>query len=213
MRKRGRCLMRNFKPLLTSGLVIGVCLFSAMPAMARGTHNRVFKIAPNAASTPQITALRQTDKGLADQLVSLKQDIQTQRKADWAQNNSAGLNALLTATSDQSTMAKDYTTALTDSLNLEKDMIQLQIDIQATNATNISTDQNNVIADLNNQITDRNQLITDDTKILTDLGGSVITPTVTPAVTPPATNSATTSATTPVTTQTTTSALDPDSMN
>ena len=165
--------MRNLKPLLTSGLVIGVCLFSALPVMAKGTHNRVFKIAPNAASTPQIMAQSQTDKGFADQLISLRQSIQAQRKVDWAQKS---YTALLAANSDQSAMEKDNTTALTDRLNLEKDTIQLQIDIQATNATTVPMDQNNVIADLKSLIAARTQLVTDAQEILTDLGGSLTVP-------------------------------------
>jgi len=164
--------MRNLKPLLTSGLVIGICLFSALPAMANGTHNRVFSVGPNSALTSQITALRKTDKGLADQLISLKQSIQAQRKTDWAQKSYA---ALLAANNDQSNMVNDYTTALTDRLTLEKDALQLQTDIQLTNATNIPTDQNKVVADLTSQIAVRTQLVTDALKILTDLGGSIPT--------------------------------------
>ncbi|MDR3542896.1 MAG: hypothetical protein P4L69_18320 [Desulfosporosinus sp.] len=168
--------MRTLKPLLTSGLVIGVCLLSASPAMAKGTHNKVFTIAPNAASTPQITALRQTDKALADQLISLGQSIEARRKADWVQNDSASLNALLAANRDKTTMAKDYTAAYADGLKLENDTIQLQIDIQAKIAQRVPNDQGNVIEDLNNQIDARTQLITDAQTILKDLGGSLLIP-------------------------------------
>lgn len=172
--------MRNLKVILTSGLVIGSCLFSALPAMAATTGPVPPTPNPNAQYWTQIKALRQTDKGLGDQLHNIRQNIEAQRKADWTQKN---YTALLTAKNDQISMLNDYTTALTDRFNLQKDEIQLQIDSQAKNETNIATDLQNVIADLNNQIGARNQLITDAQKILVDLGGSVITPTPIPAPT------------------------------
>ena len=161
--------MRNFKILLTSGLVIGSCLLSAMPAMAATSTG------PNAVALSTITGLRQTDKGLGDQLVSLRQSNEAQRKADWTQKN---YTALLAAKNDQIKFETDYTTALNDRLTLEKDTIQLQIDRQAKIETNIAADLQNVIIDLNNQISIRRTLITDAQTIFTDLGG-----------TPPASNS------------------------
>ena len=158
--------MRNVKVLLTTGLVIGTCLFSALPAMADTTGPAPN---PNATALAQIKALRQTDKGLADQLISIRQSIQDQRKTDWSQKS---YTTLLNAKNDQISMISDYTTALTDRLTLRKDIIQLEIDRQAKNETNISTDLQNIITDLNNQISVRNQLITDAQKILVDLGGS-----------------------------------------
>jgi len=163
--------MRNLKTLLTSGLVIGVCLFSALPAMADTTVPPTAN--PNAAALTQIKALRLTDKGLANQLHNLRLSNQTQRKADRAQKN---YDALLKAKNDQISFENDYTAALTDRLNLQKDEIQLQIDRQAKNETNIAADLQNVINDLNSQISARTQLITDAQKISVDLGGSVITP-------------------------------------
>lgn len=161
--------MRNVKVLLTSGLVIGSCLFSALPAMADTTTAVTPTTNPNAAALTQIKQLRQQDKELGDQLIGLRQSIQAQRKVDWTQKN---YSALLTAKNDQISMLNDYTTAITDRLNLQKDTIQLQIDRQAKNETNITADLQNVITDLNNQISARNQLITDAQKILGDLGGS-----------------------------------------
>ena len=165
--------MRNLKVLLTSGLVIGSCLLSALPAMADTTGVVPPTTNPNATALAAIKELRQTDKGLGDQLVSLRQSNQAQRKADWAQKSYA---ALLKAKTDQISFENDYTTALTDRFNLEKDTIQLQIDRQAKNETNIAADLQNVITDLNNQISVRGKLITDAQTILVDLGGSVTTP-------------------------------------
>ncbi|MDR3584993.1 MAG: hypothetical protein P4L59_06660 [Desulfosporosinus sp.] len=159
-------MMKNLKTLVTSGLVIGVCLFSALPAIADtsgSTSN------PNATALASIKSLRQTDKGLAGQLKSLRQSNQAQRKADRAQKKTA---PLLVAKNDQISFEADYSTALNDRLTLEKDTIQLQIDRQAKNETNIVADLNNVINDLNNQISARTQLITDAQKIQVDLGGS-----------------------------------------
>ena len=155
--------MRNLKVLLTSGLVIGVCLFSALPAMADTTIPVPPTPNPNATALTQIKALRLTDKGLGDQLKGLRQSNEAQRKADWAQKSYA---ALLKAKTDQISFEGDYTTALTDRFNLEKDNIQLQIDRQAKNETNIAADLQNVITDLNSQISARTQLITDAQKIL-----------------------------------------------
>lgn len=168
--------MRNVKVLLTTGLVIGTCLFSALPAMADTTGP--LPTNPNATALAQIKALRQTDKGLADQLISIRQSNEAQRKVDWAQKSYA---ALLAAKNDQISFESDYTTALTDRFNLEKDTIQLQIDRQVKNETNIPTDLQNIITDLNNQISARNQLITDAQKILVDLGGSVASTSTTTA--------------------------------
>lgn len=166
--------MRNLKVLLTTGLVIGTCLFSSLPAMAAttGTTN------PNASYWTQIKTLRQTDKGLGDTLHSLRQSIQAQRKTDWTQKD---YSALLAAKNDQISMINDGTTALTDRLSLQKDEIQLRIDRQAKNKTNITTDLQNIITDLNNQISTRNQLITDTQKILVDLGGSAASTSTTTA--------------------------------
>ncbi|WP_407306793.1 hypothetical protein [Desulfosporosinus sp. SB140] len=164
--------MRNFKPLLTSGLVIGVCLFSAVPVMA-GPHNHTGVVygGPKTASATKINALFKTDKGLANQLLSLRQSNEAQRKADLTQKN---YSALLAANSDESKMVQDYTEALTARLNLEKDNIKLQMDGQAANALNsVAGDQDTVVTDLNNQIAARKQLITDAQTILKDLGGSV----------------------------------------
>ena len=77
--------MHNFGTLLTTGLVIGFCLSSALPTLASGTHNPVINTDPNADSLVQIQVLHQTDKELGDQLVSLKQSNEAQRTADWAQ--------------------------------------------------------------------------------------------------------------------------------
>lgn len=159
--------MGNVKVLLTTGLVIGTCLFSALPAMAATTGTSTTN--PNAQYWTQIKALRQTDNGLAHQLKSIRQSIQAQRKTDWTQKN---YSALLTAKNDKISMINDYSTALTDRLNLEKDKIQLQIDRQAKNKTNLTTDLQTIITDINSQISARNQLITDAQKILVDLGGS-----------------------------------------
>lgn len=161
--------MRNLKVLLTSGLVIGSCLFSALPAMADTTAPAAPTVNPNTTYWTQIKALRQTDKGLGDTLQELRQNIQAQRKMDWTQKN---YTVLLNAKNDQISMVNDYTTALTDRLTLRKDELQLDIDRQAKNETNITTDLQNIITDLNNQISARNQLITDAQKILVDLGGS-----------------------------------------
>lgn len=165
--------MRNLKVLLTSGLIIGSCLISALPAMAATNTTN-----PNAAALAQITALRQQDKTLGDQLTSQRQSNQAQRTTDWAQKN---YTALLAAKDDQIKFETDYTTALTDRFSLEKDTIQLQIDRQAKNTINIPTDLQNVITDLNNQIAIRTQLVTDAQTIFTDLGGSVTAPVPTPA--------------------------------
>ena len=167
--QKGRCLMRNLKVLLTSGLVIGTCLFSVLPAMAATTAPVAPTANPNATYWTQIKALRQTDKGLGDTLHGLRQSIQAQRKADWSQKS---YTSLLNAKNDQISMISDYTTALTDRLTMRKDIIQLDIDRHAKNETNISTDLQNIITDLNNQISARNLLITDAQKILVDLGGS-----------------------------------------
>ena len=166
--------MRHLKTLLASGLVIGVCIVSALPAMATTTTGLVTPTAtPNAASMAQIKTLRQTDKGLADQLTVLIKSNQAQRKADRAKKD---LAPLLVATNDQISFETTYTTARADKLNLQKDEIQLQMDRQAKNATNITTDINNVITDSNSQISVRTTLITDAQKISVDLGGSVTTP-------------------------------------
>jgi len=168
--------MRHLKTLLTSGLVIGACIVSALPAMAATTVPVTPTAKPNAAAMTQIKALRQTDKGLGDQLIVLRKSNQAQRKVDRSQKNAAGLNALLAATNDQISFETTYTTARADKLNLKKDELQLQIDRQAKNATNIATDINKVITDLNSQIAVRTTLITDAQKISVDLGGSVATP-------------------------------------
>ncbi|MDR3540115.1 MAG: hypothetical protein P4L69_03975 [Desulfosporosinus sp.] len=165
--------MRNLKVLLTSGLIIGSCLFSALPAMADTTAVPP-TTNPNATYLAQFKELRQTDKGLGDQLVSLRQGNEAQRKADWAQKS---YTALLKAKTDQISFEGDYTTALSDRFALEKDTIQLQIDRQAKNATGIPTDLQNIITDLNNQISVRGKLITDTQTIFTDLGGSITPPT------------------------------------
>ncbi|MDR3586378.1 MAG: hypothetical protein P4L59_13820 [Desulfosporosinus sp.] len=162
--------MRNLKVLLTCGLVIGTCLFSALPAMA---DTPTGSTATNAQYWSQIKQLRQTDKGLGDQLTSLRQSNAAQRKTDWAQKNYI---ALLAAKQDQIKFVTDYTTALTDRFALEKDTIQLQLDRQNKNATGITTGLQNIITDLNNQITIRTQLVSDVTTVLTDLGGSVTPP-------------------------------------
>ena len=179
------------KTLLTSGLIIGVCLLSALPAVAAtrsnypGTHNGQINIHTSSASninaslSPQITTLRQTDKRLADQLKTLKQSNRAQLKVDKAQNN---YTALLAANKDQIAQVNDYTTDLTDSLNLQKDELQLQEDSGQTTSTTTNTaavaaDLANITTDLNNQISSRTQLITDAQKILVDLGGSVTTST------------------------------------
>ena len=154
--------MRNLKTLLTSGLIIGVCLVSALPAVAATKTPD-----PNADLLAQIKTLTQTEKGLADQLTSL--DIQTQRKIARAQKNFA---ALLAAKNDQISFEPDNTTARAYRLTLEKDNIQLQIDRQAKNATNITADMNIVITDLNNLIGARTQLIKDGQQILADLSVS-----------------------------------------
>jgi len=146
-------------------------------ATFQGEHNHVPKNI-NASSSPQITTLRQTDKGLADQLTSLKQSNMAQLKVDKAQNN---YTALLAANKDQIAQVNDYTTALTDRLNLQKDEIQLQIDnsqtASATTTATVAADLTNITTDLNNQISARTQLVTDAQKILVDLGGSVTTST------------------------------------
>jgi len=171
--------MRHLKVLLTSGVVIGACLLATLPAMA-ATPTGAVPPTPNAIALTQIKALRQTDKELGDQLVSLRKSNQAQRKVDRAQKNAAGLNALLAAKNDRISFETTYTAARADRLNLQKDEIQLQIDRQAKNSTNITTDLNNVITDLNSQISIRKQLVTDAQTILKDLGGSVIAPTPTP---------------------------------
>jgi uncharacterized alpha/beta hydrolase family protein len=158
--------MRNLKVWLTSGLVIGTCLFSALPAMADTTPPTTN---PNATALAQITTLRQQDKTLGDQLTSQRQSNQAQRKADWAQKN---YTALLAAKNDQISFEGDYTTASAIRFTLEKDTIQLQLDRQNKNTSNIPTDLQNVITDLTNQIDVRKQLITDAQKVLVDLGGS-----------------------------------------
>jgi len=49
---------------------------------------------PNATALTQIKALRQTDKGLGDQLVSLRKSNQAQRKTDPAKSyNSVAIKA------------------------------------------------------------------------------------------------------------------------
>ncbi|SPF41253.1 conserved exported hypothetical protein [Candidatus Desulfosporosinus infrequens] len=164
--------MRNLKTLLTSGLVIGTCLFSAVPAMAATTTTN-----PNAAALTQIQTLRQQDKTLGDQLTSQRQSNQTQRTADWAQKN---YTALSKAKTDQISFEGDYTTSLTDRFKLELDTIQLQADRQAKNTTNIPADLQAVIGDLNAQITIRGTLLTDAQTIFTDLGGTPA-PTTPPA--------------------------------
>ena len=169
--------MRNLKVLLTSGVVIGACLLAALPAMA-DTSVVPPATNPNASALTQIKTLRQTDKGLADQLKSLRQSNQAQRKAERTQKNTA---ALLKAKTDQISFEGDYTTALNDRLTLQKDELQLQINRQAKNETNIAADLQNVINDLNSQISVRGKLITDATTILGDLGGSVAVPVTTPA--------------------------------
>jgi hypothetical protein len=166
--------MRHLKTLLTSGLVIGACIISALPAMAATTTGPVTPTAkPNAAAMTQIKALRQTDKGLADQLIVLRKSNQAQRKADRTKKD---LAPLLAATNDQISFETTYTTARADRLNLQKDELQLQIDRQSKNATNIAEDINKVITDLNSQISVRTTLITDAQKISKDLVGSVTTP-------------------------------------
>lgn len=155
--------MRNLKTLVTGGLVVGVCLLATLPAMAT-TAEKAKATNPNADLLAQIKTLRQTDKGLADQLKTV--NAKTQRKDDWAQKN---YTALLAAKNDQISFEKDYTTALNARFTLEKDNIQLQIDRQAKNATNVTADLNNIITDLNAQIAARTQLVTDAQKVLTDL--------------------------------------------
>lgn len=162
--------MRNLKVLLTSGLVIGSCLFSILPAMADTTGSVPPTTNPNATALATIKGLRQTDKGLGDQLVSLRKSNQAQRKVDRAQKN---YTALSTAKEAQISSETDYTTALNDRLTMEKDVLQLQIDRQAKNETNIAADLQNIITDLNNQISIRTKLITDAQTILADFGGSV----------------------------------------
>jgi hypothetical protein len=159
--------MHKVKVLLTTGLVIGSCLISTLPAMAATTGTSTTN--PNAQYWTQIKTLRQTDKGIVDQLKGVRQNIQAQRKTDWTQKN---YTALLAAKNDEISMINDYSAARTDSLNLQKDRIQLDIDRQAKNQTNITVDLQTVITDLNNQISARNQLVTDAQKILVDLGGS-----------------------------------------
>ena len=171
--------MRHFKTLLTSGLVIGACIISALPVMAATTGPITPTAQPNAASMTQIKALRQTDKGLADQLIVLRKSNQAQRKADRAKKD---LAPLLAAKNDQISFETTYTTARADRLNLQRDEIQLQIDRQAKNKTNIAADLNNVITDLNSQISVRTTLITDAQTISKALISSDTT-TTTPAAT------------------------------
>ena len=126
--------MRNLKLLLTPGLVIGICLFSVLPAMA-GSHIGVVIGGPNTASSTKIKGLRKTDKGLADQLLSLRQSNEAQRNIDLAQKN---YSALLAANSDQSKMLNDYTKALTNRLSLEKDDLKFEIDSLPANALKLA---------------------------------------------------------------------------
>jgi len=185
LKKERKMLMRHLKVLLTSGVVIGACIISALPAMAATTASVTPTAKPNANATAmtQIKALRQTDKGLADQLIVLRKSNQAQSKADRAKKD---LVPLLAATNDQISFETTYTKARADRLNLQKDEIQLQIDRQAKNATNIAADIKEVITDLKSQISVRTTLIKDATKISVDLGGSSATTPIIPVPTTPA---------------------------
>ena len=160
--------MHKLKVLLTSGLIAGTCLLSAVPAMAATTA-----VNPNAQYWTQIKQLRQTDTGLGEQLTGLRQGNNALRKSDWTQKN---YTALLSAKNDQITFENNYIAALTDRFTLQKDTIQLQIDRQAKNETAITTDLQNIITDLNNQISIRTTLVSDAQKVQADLGGSSTTP-------------------------------------
>ncbi|OAT82925.1 hypothetical protein [Desulfotomaculum copahuensis] len=158
--------MRKVNLLLVSGLLVGSCFLSALPALA---DTATASTPPNAGYIAQIKQLRQQDKSLYDQLQGLRKSIVEQRKVDWQQKN---YTALLNAKNDQIAMENDFNTAYADRLTLRKDDIQLHIDRQAKNKQGVAADLQSIITDLQNQIGARQQLITDAQKILADLGGN-----------------------------------------